>query len=150
MKSILPFRHYTQPMSHSAYLWIVCFILLCVPQLSCSKRLKNVFPLGKTYYNETTIYKDLKQIEQNKPDIAALHVIGTTLKESKPIYALQIQTDMNRIPVLIVGQHHGDEVVGVEIAMALAKQLVNYADSTQEKQLLDIYSFWIIVIHIFF
>lgn len=125
-------------------LWVICIVVLFIPQTSCTKRLANVFPLGKTYYNETRLYNDLKDIANNKSNYAGLHIIGTTAHDDKPIYALQIQTDLDRIPVLVIGQHHGDEVMGVEIAMGLAKQLTNPVDSIAVEQLLSKYSFWII------
>ncbi len=124
--------------------WIAAIILICVPQLSCTKRLSNVYPLGKSYYNEARLWADMKQLAQSNPDSVALLTLGVTSKDNKPIYALQIQTDLERTPVLIVGQHHGDEVVGVEIAMELAKQLINGKNDADIRQLLSKYAFWIV------
>jgi hypothetical protein len=129
---------------HRSTFWIVSIIMLCFPQLSCTKRLANVYPLEKTYYNESTLHHEMQQLAKNNAGFVELLTIGYTAKEQKPLYALQIQTDMERTPVLIVGQHHGDEVMGVEIAMALAKYLANAKTDTKVKQLLETYSFWIV------
>jgi len=134
----------TLPPFRPSTLWIVSIIMLCFPQLSCTKRLANIYPLDKTYYNESSLQHEMQQLAKTNAGFVELQTIGYTAKEQKPLYALQIQTDLDRTPVLIVGQHHGDEVMGVEIAMALAKHLVNSKTDAKVRQLLETYSFWII------
>lgn len=123
--------------------FLIIFVLLVTPRLASAKRIANIFPLPQSYSNEASIQKDLQQLSKENPETVKLHIIGKTAQENRTIYALQIQTDISRIPVLIVGQHHGDEVIGVEIAMLLAKQLC-YSQAPEINQLLDKYSFWII------
>jgi predicted deacylase len=45
---------------------------------------------------------------------------------------------------LIIGQHHGDEVLGVELAVAFARELCEKAQERRYKAILGQYQFWII------
>lgn len=125
-------------------LGFIMLIVLPFAQLSCVKANPNIYPLDKAYYREAGLLRDLQALEQQSPQNVELQTIGVSSHEQKPIYALQIQTDLDRIPVLIVGQHHGDEVLGIQIAMSFAKQLVQNNKDDKIRQLLDTYAFWII------
>lgn len=128
---------------HRYTLFLISLIIISLPQLSPAKRLVNLYPLPKSYYREASMYTELQQLSKDNPERVQLHTIGKTATNKKAVYALQIQTDIDRIPVLVVGQHHGDEVIGVEISMALAKQLI-YSHDPKISRLLEVYSFWIV------
>jgi len=118
--------------------------MLSLTQMSCARKIANVYPLDKSYYNDAKLKADLKELSRINPESFKLHTIGTTIAGENPIYALQIQTDIDRTPVLIIGQHHGDEVMGLEIAMAFAKYLSENPGDAKVRDLLDAYAFWII------
>lgn len=126
--------------------WLIIILLLTLPlmQLSCVRRNANIYPLDSAYYREASLLKAMQAIQKKNPDQVALHQIGTSANNKKPIYALQIQSGLDRIPILIVGQHHGDEVIGIQIVMEFARKMTSTVDYLGVKQLLDKYSFWII------
>jgi hypothetical protein len=126
---------------------IVTLIALALYSLTLEalpKRIANVYPLPKSYYNPKKLNTDLSNWSQNNPGLVKLHSLGKTANDKNTVYAMQIQNGIDRIPVLIVGQHHGDEVLGIEIAMSFADKLINSKGNTNIEQLLDKYSFWII------
>jgi len=130
---------------HKLYIsGIMLVILLNMAQASDAKRIVNVFPLDKAYYREARLVKELTALARDNGSFVKLHKIGITQAGKNPIYALQIQTEIDRQPVLIVGQHHGDEVLGLEIAMEFAKKLVQNPADAEVANLLDRYSFWIV------
>jgi murein tripeptide amidase MpaA len=125
----------------------VILIALAVYSLTLEalpKRIANVYPLPKSYYNSKKLNTDLSNWSQNNPGLVKLHSLGKTANDKNTLYAMQIQNGIDRIPVLIVGQHHGDEVLGIEIAMSFADKLINSKGNANIEQLLDKYSFWII------
>jgi len=123
---------------------LALLVLLSLTEVSCARRNPNVYPLDKSYYNEWTLSKTLTDLTARQPDIFKLHTLGYTKTDKLAIHALQVQTDLNRIPVLIIGQHHGDEVMGVEIALSFAQKLAQAQSDSVMQKLLDKYSFWII------
>jgi len=123
---------------------VIISIMLVAAQLLLAKRIVNVYPLPRSYYNETKLSADLKTLAKENPASVKLHTIGYTKSGRKPVSALQSQTGIDRIPGLIVGQHHGDEVMGLEIAMAFAKHLLQATTDAKTRDLLDKYSFWIV------
>jgi len=129
---------------HTELTVLLVLVMLMFAQTSCAKHNPNIYPLDKAYYREASLQKELKALADQYPQEAKLHIIGYSGTDKKPIYALQIQTDLQRTPVLVIGQHHGDEVIGVQIAMALAKQLLEQPDNSRIRQLKDAYAFWIV------
>lgn len=123
---------------------IVAGLILMLSGLIDAARVRNIYPLDKSYYNEVKLLRELLAITRDNPSFTRLHTIGTTRAGKRPIYALQIQKDINREPVLIVGQVHGDEVLGIEIAMAFAGFLTSAKPDDRANELLDKYSFWIV------
>jgi hypothetical protein len=121
-------------------LWVLLMLSLC--EVSCAKAPGNVYPLDPSYTNLQSMTAEVQKLERANPGLVTLHILGTTAVGKNPVYALQIDSGSGKIPVLIVGQHHGDEVMGVEIALAVARSLTQ-ADS-QAQDLLDRYTFWIV------
>jgi hypothetical protein len=128
---------------HTPFL-LALTLLLTLAEVSCARRNPNVYPLDKSYYNEKTLESTLTELTSTQPDVFKLHILGYTQTDKLPIRAMQIQTDLNRIPVLIIGQHHGDEVMGLEIALSFAQRLAQAQSDSVMQKLLDRYSFWII------
>jgi len=119
------------------------FMMMTLPQFN-AKKIANVYPLPKSYYNEKKLAVDLKAWATENPRLVKLHTIGYSQAGKKPIYALQIQNDLAREPVLITGQVHGDEVMGIEIAMAFAGKLIHQPQDTEVRNVLAKYAFWIV------
>jgi len=109
-----------------------------------AKPIANIYPLPKSYYNETKLHKDLSIWTKAHPELTKLHSIGKTAHGKRPIYALQIQSGIDRIPVLLIGQHHGDEVLGIEIVMSFTARILNNQNTESIRLLLDKYAFWIV------
>jgi hypothetical protein len=114
------------------------------PTLMQARQNANVYPLEKQYYRMNTLAADLTDLAAKCSGTASLVTLGVTQAGNNPIYALHIQRGEDRIPVLIIGQHHGEEVLGVEIAMGFAKKLLLHCDDASVRNLLGKYSFWII------
>lgn len=126
---------------------ISALILLVITLFSvaCASVGGNHFPLAKGYLRENELFGRLKAISQIDPALTRLRIIGFSSTESKPIYALDIGRPVSKRNILIIGQHHGDEVLGVELAVALAEELnaKGIKDKTW-KRILDEFHFWII------
>lgn len=118
-------------------------MMILIPLIGAPK-IANVYPLPKSYYTEARLNADLKAWAKAHPDLARLQVIGYSEAEKRPIQALQIQSEFDREPVLLVGQVHGDEVLGVEIVMAFARRLLSQPQNEQVRAVLGKYSFWIV------
>lgn len=133
-------------MKSKDYVIIIILVLVwnLLPLNALPKRNANVYPLPKTYYTPKKLEAALSKWSQNYPQLVKLHSLGKSSAEKRPIYALQIQDGIDRIPVLIVGQHHGDEIMGVEVVMSFANKLINGRNNANVEQLLEHYSFWIV------
>jgi len=93
--------------------------------------------------NDQTLRQSIQDIARKHPQTVKLHRIGFSSTEYLPIFALETGSGDRR--VLMIGQHHGDEVLGVEIVMAWLRLLTD--DATRDPQvtrLLQEYTFWII------
>ena len=124
--------------------WLI-LVALCLPLVSCANASGNVFPLENPYIRQPNLSAMLRRIDNKGGSISRLHLIGFSTNEDLPIYALEIGSPKAAQKVLIIGQHHGDEVLGVEVAVAFAEYLsVNYPGNRKVKDLLEHYQFWII------
>lgn len=70
-------------------------------------------------------------------------IIGFSGTENLPIYAIEIGKGERNI--LIIGQHHGEEVLGVALSIYFAKTLsYNYDKDKRIKEILNEYKLWIV------
>jgi len=112
---------------------------------SCASAKGNMYPLASKYLRQDNLLAELSRIANLNPALAQLRIIGFSGNEKLPIYALEIGSKKASRNLLIIGQHHGDEVLGVNISATFAEELVQeYAISEEYKQLLNTYRFWII------
>ncbi len=121
---------------------LLLFALLSAP--AAARKARNVYPLDGSYYTPGAMADTLTALAEEFPALARLHTLGETGTERKPLLALQVQSGLDKIPVLVVGQHHGDEVLGLEIALGLAIRLVRSQSDPEVSALLDRYAFWIV------
>jgi len=112
---------------------------------ACAGPRGNVYPLSEGYLREADIFTRAKSLLETDPELARLNIIGFSGTENLPIYVLDIGHPQSPQNVLIVGQHHGDEVLGVEVSLAWADKLVRESRSdSQLSRLLGQFRFWIV------
>ncbi|MBI9030981.1 hypothetical protein JEZ13_03100 [bacterium] len=104
----------------------------------------NQYPLDTAYHSWETLSDSLLHYHQADRLISDIEIIGNSSAENLPIYAIHIHkskeinnkkkkiwehprpSDLKK--VLIIGQHHGEEPIGVEIAMSLTKELTSNSE----------------------
>ena len=129
--------------SYLAYLLLSVASIFSILGCACSQG--NIYPLPKAYLKDDQLYARLKGIAHLDPVIAQLRVLGFSAVEELPIYALEIGKNQAKSNVLIIGQHHGDEVLGIELSVALAQEIM-YKHSSDRKwqSILEKYRFYIV------
>ncbi len=122
------------------------FLAMCyLPMVSCAQTTGNKYPLDKAYLRHRDLTATLSRIDREGEELVKLHLIGFSSAELLPLHALEIGSRKARRNILIIGQHHGDEVMGVEVALAFAEHLAsNYSKNRRIKAILDEFRFWII------
>lgn len=100
-------------------------IIICLLLASCAPAKGNVYPLGPKYLRHDSLINELNEIVALDPELAKLKIIGFSTREQLPILALEIGHSRAKRKVLIIGQHHGDEVLGVNVSVAFARHLVS-------------------------
>ncbi len=94
---------------------------------------------------EADVFTRAKALMESAPDLVKLKVIGFSGTENLPIYSLEIGRNKAQRDILLIGQHHGDEVLGVELALAWAEELVRKSSSDKQiNAILKQYRFCII------
>lgn len=111
--------------------------------VSCARNSANFYPLDSAY----TRFDDLEQVLGKSllagPDLTELRIIGFSGTEQLPIHALRIGRKDAPLKVLVIGQHHGDEVLGIEVALGIAAQLRD-PKNKQFPEILKQFQIWII------
>lgn len=118
----------------------VCFMLLLAALGSCAQNSQNIFPLEQVYLNPQSLASSLTALLRDHSDLCSLHLLGFSSIEGIPIQALKIGSGAQK--ALVIGQHHGDEVLGVEVAMQIATELLD--GSELSRRLLQHYEVWIV------
>jgi predicted deacylase len=128
--------------SHPPY----CLLLaLAVLLGSCAASRGNVYPLGRGYLKESDLLPKLQGIAAADPGLAGLHIIGFSGTENLPIYGLYIGSPQPARKVLMIGQHHGDEVLGLELVLEWAQRLAAKSGSDRRiRAILESCGFWIV------
>lgn len=122
---------------------------LCLPMLlglhfaACAYKGVNTFPLDPAYPAFDTFLDDLNDISRINPGLVKHRIIGFTDTEELPLYAIELGKGPRNI--LIIGQHHGDEVLGVAVSLYQARSLAqDYGRSERVTRLLDEFTLWIL------
>lgn len=89
-----------------------------------SRRRRQEVPKQK-YHSNTKLKEELQQLSEAYPDITCLYSIGQT-EQGRDIMVLKITTDVGTRELLkpqvkLIGGIHGDEVVGRELLVYLAR-----------------------------
>ncbi|MDD3734811.1 MAG: M14 family metallopeptidase [Candidatus Cloacimonetes bacterium] len=124
----------------------IIFWMQILPCLAyCAYAKGNMYPLDSKYIKYEELNDNLDKIVQINPDLAQKRIIGFSSAEYLPIYALQLGNKNASEAILIIGQHHGEEVIGVNIAFTLAEILLNgYSKNIKQQHLLQRYQIWIV------
>lgn len=128
------------------------FAFLAIPSLvaaliisSCATAKVNVYPLEKGYLREEQLYPRLKEISGLNPALTRLRVIGFSGTDEIPLYALEIGNADAPHKILIIGQHHGEEVLGIQLSVELAREITRkWKQDRYWKAILEEYQIWII------
>jgi len=125
-------------------LLLICLIV-CISLMSCTGTKGNVYPLERDYISHTDLYSRLSELAQLQPALLQLRIIGFSSVENLPIYALELGKKQAAQEILIIGQHHGDEVLGVNLSLAWAEKLLTgYGNDREVDEILSRYRFWIV------
>jgi predicted deacylase len=126
-------------------LLLLALLISAAAIMGCSANSANIYPLPKAYLHYEQLRSRLTEISRQDPNLVQLHVLGFSSTEELPILALQIGKAQAQRNILIIGQHHGDEVLGVELSVALAEELVQKHDKDKLwGQVMDEYRFFIV------
>ncbi|HRX76088.1 MAG TPA: M14 family metallopeptidase [Candidatus Cloacimonadota bacterium] len=110
---------------------------------ACAYKGGNTFPLDPLYPRYDSYFMDMNTISKLHPDLIMLHIIGFSSSDDQPIFGFKLGRGLREI--LIIGQHHGDEVLGVALSMYLAEHMIESYDNDKRVQdLLDEYTLWIV------
>ncbi|MCB5260212.1 MAG: M14 family metallopeptidase [Candidatus Cloacimonetes bacterium] len=118
----------------------LCSIMLMA---SCAFVGTNQYPLSSAYPRFDDILPHLNELAAKYPAVMKHRIIGFSTAENLPIYAAELGKGKRNI--LIIGQHHADEVLGLAISMYMIEQLSReYFENKSIHALLDEYSIWIV------
>ncbi len=99
--------------------------------------------LDPNYYTNDEIITALQDAETNYPDIVKVEIIGYSQQTNMPIYAVKIsdnvEVDEDEPEILICGQLHAEEILGVSGVMALLEEILthqqNYGQMIAQEEL---------------
>jgi len=107
--------------------------------------------LDERYHTYEEVYDSLSLYSQLFPNLAHFEVIGYSENWGYPIPALKISDNANKKEdeprVLFNGVHHGEEVMGCEIIMELARRLLFgyvYEEDSLIRRFVDSIEIWLV------
>ena len=103
----------------------------------------NKYPLDSDYHNESSLEIKLQRISLNNPDNINHEFLTKTQTDNKAIHLIKVSKNINieykdKPNIMIVGQIHSEEPVGLEVSIAFLEYLLD------SKVLLEHYNFYII------
>ena len=101
------------------------------------------------YHTHASVMRELDSLTRRYPSIMLLDTIGFTTRDSLNIPAVKIsdhpRQDEDEPAVLYVGNHHAEEILGVEIGMYMVNDLVsNYGIDSAKTYWIDNREIWIV------
>jgi len=101
------------------------------------------------YHTHAAVLRELDSLARSNPSIMHLDTIGLTTRDSLVIPAVKIsdhpQQDEDEPAVLYVGNHHAEEILGVEICMYMIRDLiVNYGTDSAKTYWVNNREIWIV------
>jgi len=111
----------------------------------------NIWGLDPIYHTNAEIAAELDSLQQQYPDIMLVRELGLTATDAQPVLAVKISNnvtvDEDEPAVLFLGQCHAEEIMGVEISMALINKLLLYHNATPYRWWLESIEIWIVPTH---
>ncbi|MCF7911196.1 MAG: T9SS type A sorting domain-containing protein [Candidatus Cloacimonetes bacterium] len=111
----------------------------------------NIWGLDPIYHNNAEIAAELDSLQQQYPDIMMVRELGVTATDGLPVLAVKISdnvtVDEDEPAVLFLGQCHAEEVMGVEICMAMIHEMLLYHNTTYYTTLINNIEIWIVPTH---
>jgi len=127
-------------------------LLIAIPNLSVATvgafKIKDAVEFTH-YHTYPEIEQILSEFERDYSDLVRLFEIGKTF-EDRNLYALEITnhnvgSSESKPAMLFVGPHHGNEIIGAEIALYYAWYLLsNYPTDSRVKEIVDTRTVYII------
>jgi hypothetical protein len=101
------------------------------------------------YHTHAALLRELDSLARRHPSIMLLDTIGFTTRDSLPIPAVKIsdhpRQDEDEPAVLYVGNHHAEEILGVEIGLYMVNDLVaGYGIDSAKTYWIDNREIWIV------
>ncbi len=110
----------------------------------------NKYPLDSQYHTPKEVGDLLKKWAIDYKEVFYLETIGYSSNDKLPIKAFKIgfnptSTQWSKPSILIIGQIHSEEVIGQEICLGFAQDLLlNYKTNKKIQILLNSYNIWFI------
>lgn len=120
-------------MKKSIFLVMMIFIIISLSGYV------NKYPLDSDYHTEKEIIQKLKQWKSEYPDLFSSEILGYTKNGKSAIRSFKISKNVkhkrfNKASILIIGQIHSSEPIGVEICMNLAEYLlINHSEESVDE-----------------
>ncbi|NQU04707.1 MAG: T9SS type A sorting domain-containing protein [Calditrichaeota bacterium] len=112
----------------------ICIVLMTSANLIAQE-------LDPAYHNNEEIFDELTFYSEEYPDWIVLDSIGHSAEYGLPIWMVKISDNPDRnepeAAILLVGQVHAEEVVGVEIILEIMKQLLDNNEENDFRQRLE-------------
>lgn len=123
------------------------YLILILLGLSLS-----LLALDPVYHSYDEIVTELNELQELYPEWAHVEVIGTSTggaeQEPQPIYAIKISDNASvyedEPKVMFAGQCHAEEVLGVEVAMYMANDLLEHRMMTPWQIWIQNIEIWIV------
>jgi len=111
----------------------------------------NIWGLDSVYHNNAEIAAELDSLQQLYPDIMQIRNLGYTATDSLPVLAVKISdnvtVDEDEPAVLYLGQCHAEEIMGVEITMAMINDILLHRNAPPYLYWIDSIEIWFIPTH---
>jgi hypothetical protein len=93
--------------------------------------------IAREYHTHETLTTDLTTLANNHPELCKLTSTGKSVN-GKDLWCLQIGLNDQNPAIVIMGAHHGNEKIAVEIAYLWAEYLLsNYETNAEVKKIVD-------------
>jgi hypothetical protein len=100
------------------------------------------------YHDNQEIYDEIVAWQQLYPDSVRIDTIGYSQQDGLPIWAVKlsdnVHLDEDEATVLLVGQVHAEELIGVEITLALITEILEHRLQYPWKAWLQELELWIV------
>jgi len=127
---------------------IIFTLILFAINFSLIFSVENIYPLDSEYIKWNEILPRITSFAKKYPNLVKWKILGETATNKFPIYAININnfsSTTNKPRILIIGQHHSEEPIGVEISFFIIQELCErYSLDKEIENLVNSFSWWII------